>query len=94
MQEMWVARNLPGEVIGITPSFINERLDDNLSFKDRAERGREIAHYCKEHNITNFVIIDDDDDTLPEQEPRFIKTIARYGLTFEQAQQAIQILNS
>ncbi len=96
MQEMWVARNLPGEVVGITPSFRNDRTEaeENLSFKDLAERGREIAHYCKENNVANFIIIDDDNDCLPEQEPRFIKTVSRYGLTFEQAEQAIQILNT
>lgn len=96
MQQMWVARNLPGEVIGITPSFRNDRTeeDDNLSFKDRAERGHEIEHYCKEHNITNYVIFDDDNDFLPSQEPRFIQTGQRYGITYEDAEKAIQLLNS
>lgn len=96
MQEMWVKRNLPGEVVGITPCFRNDRTeeDKDLSFKDRAERGHEIEHYCKEHNITNYVIFDDDNDMLPSQEPRFIQTNERYGITYADAERAIEILNS
>ncbi len=94
MQEMWKARNLPGEVVGITPSFINDRpLNDNLPFKERGERGHEIAHYIKEHGITSWVQIDDDDDVLPEQESHFVQTNERYGITFDDAEKAIKILN-
>ena len=92
MQEMWKFRELPGEVVGVTPHF-RDHLDRNLPFKERAERGHEVAHYVKENNITNFVIFDDDSDFLPEQEPRFIQTNERYGITFEDATKAIEILN-
>ena len=48
----------------------------------------------KEHNITNYVIFDDDNDFLPSQESRFIQTGQRYGITYDDAEKAIQILNS
>jgi hypothetical protein len=105
MKEMWKFRNLPGEVIGITPWFIDdEPRDEKLSFKEEAERGREIDAYMKDHpEITNYVIIDDDDDTLPSQESNFVKTSENhdhedkvdygYGLTKKCSELAIAILN-
>ena len=105
MKEMWAFRNLPGEVVGITPWFIdNDEETRSLPFKEKAERGQEIEAYLNEHpEITNYVIIDDDDDTLPYQEPFFVKTSENhdhedkvdygYGLTSKCTDKAIQILN-
>lgn len=44
-------------------------------------RGLEIQDYCKEHNIVNYAIIDDDRDMLPEQLLRFVHTNGMTGIT-------------
>jgi len=93
IKNMWKFRNLPGEIIGITPILRSYRTDDDISFKDRAERGREIKDYLSQHpEITDYVIIDDDDDFLPEQEDKFVQTWHQYGLTNEVADKCIKIL--
>jgi len=92
MQEMWKHRNLPGEVIGITPNMRSFK-DNDLSFKKRAERGNEIKHYLEQHpEITDYVIIDDDDDVLEEQESNFVQTHPQYGLIADLATKCIEIL--
>lgn len=91
MQEMWKARNLPGEVIDITPVNMDDR---DLPFKDRAERGNEIKEWLNKNPVESYVIFDDDDDMLPEQENNFVPTDSMYGITNELAERAIKILNA
>lgn len=91
MQEMWKARNLPGEVIDITPS---NRQDRNLPFKERADRGHEIKEWMSKNKVDRYVIFDDDDDMLPEQEANFIQVDEMYGIMGLDAEKAIQILNA
>jgi hypothetical protein len=79
MQTMWQMRDLPGEVIGVTP-FLN------------TPRGEEIAEWLRENDVDSYVIIDDDYDMLPEQVDSFIKTNPTYGITFKDAERAVQIL--
>ena len=94
IKNMWKHRNLPGEIIGVTPILRSYRTDDDISFKDRAERGREIKDYLSQHpEITDYVIIDDDDDFLPEQEDKFVQTWHQYGLTNVVAEKCIEILS-
>jgi hypothetical protein len=75
-------------LIGCTP-----RRRDDL-------RGLEIKEWIDEQNgisedkVENFVIIDDDTDFLEEQMPHFIKTDIADGLTEDQAEKAIKMLNS
>jgi len=58
------------------------------------ERGEEIKAWLLAHpDVTNYVIIDDQDDMLKEQKPYFVKTNQWYGLTMEDAEKAIEILN-
>lgn len=92
MQAMWKDRGLPGSVIGVTP--ILRIHNDEGSFKERAERGREIAKWLSENKVDAYCIIDDDNDCLPEQEKYFIQTDAMYGLTHKHALKAIEILNN
>lgn len=93
--EMWKFRNLPGEVIDLTPYH-----------KHGAWRGEEIKEYVDNTtlNIESYVILDDDEDMLKEQLSFFVKTSGNtdhtdyvdgggYGLTKECAQKAIEILN-
>lgn len=44
--EMWKYRNLPGKVIGLTPNVAGKR-------------GTQIDAWLQEHNVDNYVIIDD-----------------------------------
>lgn len=58
------------------------------------ERGEEIKAWLLSHpDVTNYVIIDDQDDMLEEQKPYFVKTNQWYGLTMGDAEKAIEILN-
>lgn len=94
IQEMWKKRNLPGEVIDVTP-YIS---------MDTVPRGEEIKEWLDLHpEVTNYVIIDDDPDMLEEQMSHFVKTSDNidhedcidvgYGLTKKCAEQVIKILN-
>lgn len=92
MQDMWRDRGLAGNIIDITPI-----LDDGT-------RGDEIDCWLRENQVDNYVIIDDDDDMLPEQMDHFVKTSGNYnhidkvhleyGLTKECTSKAILILNT
>lgn len=44
-------------------------------------RGVEIKKYVEQHSITNYVILDDDTDMLPEQMTRFVNVNHLNGLT-------------
>ena len=91
MQEMWKERNLPSEVIDITPSIHNSC------------RGEEINYWLKNNKVDAYCIIDDDSDMLISQFPYFVRTsnnhthignIEGYGLTKECAENVINILNN
>lgn len=85
MKLMWEMRDLPGEVIDITPSF------NTIA---GTCRGDEIADWIKGNDVSSYVIIDDDSDMLPEQLNNFVQTQHEYGLTFNDAEKAISILLS
>lgn len=93
MQAMWKDRNLPGEVIDITPYLGNHTI-----------RGYEIEEWLYKHTPENYVIIDDDSDMLQSQKNNFVCTFKNmnhsdyidlgYGLTKECAEKAIKILTN
>ncbi len=67
-------------------------------FYDLVCRGSEIDLWIYKHGFTgnsilNYVIIDDNEDFLPKQLPAFVKTNSRIGLTMEDADKCIEILN-
>ena len=90
MQNMWRDRGLAGKVIDITPI-----IHDGV-------RCDEIDYWLRENQVDSYVIIDDDDDMLPEQMGHFVKTSENhdhfdkvdfgYGLTKECTRMAISIL--
>lgn len=100
LKSMWRYRNLPGEIIDITPDlyFIySEKEDDSYC------RGDEIQLWLDKHpEIVNYVIIDDDDDMLQTQMNNFVRTSKNikhpdcvdigYGLTKICAEKSIKIL--
>ena len=102
MLSMWLDRNLPGEVIDITPSgYFNSDL--GVSDDENIMRGHEIQYWLSQHpEVSNYVILDDDTDFLPNQLKNFVQTSENenhpdcidvgYGLTKICANKAINIL--
>lgn len=65
-----IGKGLDLPTIGATPQLLGER-------------GGEIAEWLKDHpEVTQYAIVDDDDDMLPEQRPFFVKTNGMDGLMF------------
>lgn len=106
IRDMWRKRNLPGNILDITPdlSYHEEQSDGTFRWK-RVKRGEEIKAWLDRHKeVSSYVIIDDDTDMLQSQKTRFVKTSdninhtdfvdAGFGLTKECAKKAIQILNT
>jgi hypothetical protein len=102
MLDMWEFRNLPGEVIGVTPDLYRF-----LDFEGERTmvRGDEIQAVLNIHpEITHYVILDDDTDMLKHQLGNFVQTSNNinhpdcidigYGLTKECTNKAIRILNA
>lgn len=83
MKELWEVRNLPGTIIDITPSLLGKN------------KGVEIASWLSKYakQDIRFVIIDDEYVILDSQLPHFILTNPYEGITEEQANRAISILN-
>lgn len=102
MKKMWEFRGLPGEVIGITPDLWRNVKDED--FHEKLKRGDEVQSWLDTHpNIENYVILDDDNDFLPNQRGNFVRTSNNinhpdcvdigYGLTNQCSKDAIRILN-
>lgn len=71
-------------IVGMTSSKISN-----------GPRGMEIKQYLKNtvYDVESYVIIDDNSDMLPEQNDNFVQTDPLVGLTAQNADQAISILN-
>lgn len=101
MQEMWKIRQLPGKVVGITPSSVS---DEWLLSADLSEiapaighcKGMEIASWLADNTKENtkYVIIDDEYVILESQQPNFILTNPHEGITEEDVERAISTLNN
>lgn len=92
MQRLWQTRNLPGEIIDVTPKIIRQCTLDK--FDDiQADRGFEIQEYIELNNITKYCIVDDYTDMLTVQLPYFVNTNKQFGLTKYDAIKIIDILN-
>lgn len=102
MQRMWKVRNLPGEVIDITP-FANDLVERGVcEFYDEVSRGMEINQWIIDNNVDCYCIIDDDNDMLPNQMDDFVRTannsdhpdcVIGFGLTKKCSEKAVEILN-
>ena len=88
MRRMWACRKMPGEIYDVTP-YVNARE------YPIGTRGVEIQKWMQDNLCTRspFVIIDDVDDFLDEQQKNVIMTNYRRGLTLFKALKAIMILN-
>lgn len=65
-----------------------------ITDREGPERGREINRYTFSYNIEKYVILDDDSDMLSTQMQNFVNTDPDCGLSEEDAEKAINILNS
>ena len=83
MKELWEVRNLPGTIIDITPSLLGKN------------KGVEIASWLSKYakQDIRYVIIDDEYVILDSQLPHFILTNPYEGISEEQANRAISMLN-
>ncbi len=83
MKELWEVRNLPGTIIDITPSLLGKN------------KGIEIASWLSKYakQDIRYVIIDDEYVILDSQVSHFILTNPYEGITEEQANRAISMLN-
>lgn len=98
LQKLWRERKLPGRIIDITPDLLSEELllNPDLNNDDVLyNRGCEIRGWLSKHGdeVSNYAIIDDMDDVLPEQQSHFVWTDEEVGLTEGNTVQAIMILN-
>ena len=97
LEEMWKDRGLPGKLAGLTPNSVSDEMLLNVDI-DSIElfhiRGEEIKEWLTKHGkrVSNYVIIDDMDNMLPEQQSHFVHTNPEVGITEENAAQAITIL--
>ena len=98
LREMWKIRKLPGTILDITPNTISDEILMNANL-DEIEfgvcRGNEIKEWLSKHKseISNYVIIDDFDDLLPEQMCHAVITNTLIGITESDAEKSIMILN-
>ena len=98
LEEMWEKRSLPGKIIGITPNSVSDELLLNADI-DNMElfhiRGTEIREWLRKNSkrISHYVILDDMDNMLPEQQDHFVWIDPDIGITDGNAVQAIKILN-
>lgn len=98
MRKMWKDRKLPGNVIGITPNTVSDEFLLNVDLDNMdimAIRGQEVKGWLmlNKNEITNYVILDDMNDILQEQESHFVWIDPEVGITSGNAVQAIFILN-
>ena len=98
LRQMWKIRNLPGTILDITPNTVSDDmlLNANLEeFQLGVCRGNEIKEWLSRHKgeVSNYVIIDDFDDLLPEQMCHAVITNTLIGITESDAEKSIMILN-
>jgi hypothetical protein len=103
LKQMWIDRNLPGEIIDITPYAQEVVENTDIEFYDLVDRGHEIRLWLDRNPVDNYCIIDDDNDVLEEQRGNFVRTANNtnhgdcvdigYGLTKICAERVVEILN-
>jgi len=106
LRRMWESRNLPGEILDVTPysntKYVKIATDTDYNTEEtlNSPRGVEIYWSLKQHPCDSYVIIDDVNDMLYCQKDNFVHTanlncedaINGYGLTNLCAFNAIDIL--
>ena len=97
MLDMWDDRGLPGKIIDITPNTVSDEmlLTANLeNFEMTHIRGCEIQEWLdtKGNDVSHYLILDDMDNFLPEQQDHFVWIDPNEGITEGNVVQATMIL--
>ena len=97
LQNMWKERILPGKIIGVTPDLMSDEVLIKVSINNEemtCNRGCEIKAWLAIHgdDISHYVILDDMDDILDEQENHFVWIDPEVGITVGNVVQATMIL--
>ena len=99
LEDMWQDRGLPGKLIGITPNSVSDEMLLNADL-DHMElfhiRGMEIKEWLDKHGkkVSHYVIIDDMDNFLPEQISHFVQTDSEVGISEDDVDKAVRLLNN
>lgn len=73
MLDLWKERQLPGEIIDVTPDCVDVCESTNIVYYDQVKRGHEIKLWLDRHpEVTQYVIFDDIQDFLDEQQDYFV----------------------
>ena len=83
LRRMWEVRNLPGEIAGT--------LSCGATY---ISRGEDIECWLDQNDRPDYVIIDDLDDFFVSQHNRYVEINPITGITANDAEKAINILNS
>ena len=99
LQNMWRDRGLPGKIVDITPDYMSDELllkEDSSNMDYLYERGSEIQGWLLLHgdDVSRYVIIDDMDDILPEQQSHFVQTDPEVGITNDDVKKVVHLLNT
>ena len=104
MIDIWKVRRMPGVLAGCTPDYIsgmdllNVNLEDPAAFANLAGKGNEVKQWLKENSPKKadgyrYVSVDDVSECLPEKMEHFIQVNRRVGITENDAEKAIMLLN-
>ena len=96
--DMWSDRGLPGRVIDITPDTMSNEIllhADLEKMEFLSCRGYEIKEWLVAHGkkVSHYAIVDDEQEMLPEQQSHYVMIDPRVGISEENANQVIDILN-
>ena len=99
LQNMWREGNMPGKLVDITPDYMSDELllkEDSANVDYLYERGSEIQGWLLLHgdDVSRYVIIDDIDDFLPEQQSHFVQTDPEFGITIDDVKKVVHLLNT
>lgn len=93
MKGIWEHRNLPGEIIDVTPTLTPDEIQSIYGIRTTMQwKGYEIDMWLQ-HNpqYQSYLIIDDEDVALDYQKLCFIKTDGNKGLQNRDVKRAIKI---
>ena len=99
LKKMWKSRKLPGKIVDATPDCMRDEDLLDIDFDlivPGASRGYEIREWLsrRSENVSHYAIIDDMYEMLPEQQSHLVMTDSEIGITDEDANKVIEILNS
>lgn len=101
IRRIWKNRNMPGELIGVTPILLFSTYQD-ADTKERIEKPEweakafEVNAWLEKNEITyaRYAILDDENMFLFRQQDHLVVTDAYDGLTRDKAEEVISILTS